>query len=101
MSLISAAVPKIQLSASTGIHDGKAIVKQLLAGAQTVQACSVFYQKGVEEAATMIKFVEEWMERQNFKSIGEFRGLLNYKSIPNPEMYERSQFMKYYSSKEQ
>ena len=101
MSLISAAVPKIQLSASTGIHDGKAIVKQLLAGAQTVQACSVFYQKGVEEAATMIKFVEEWMERQNFKSIGEFRGLFNYKSIPNPEMYERSQFMKYYSSKEQ
>jgi dihydroorotate dehydrogenase (fumarate) len=100
IALISAVVPQIQLSASTGIHDGKAIVKQLLAGAQTAQACSVFYKKGIEYASEMINFLNKWMIRHNFETIDEFRGIMNYKNINNPDIYERSQFMKYYSDKQ-
>lgn len=100
MALISAAVPQIQLSASTGVHDGKALVKQLLAGAQTVQACSALYQRGMNYANDMITFLKEWMATHQFKCIEDFKGMMNYKNIKNPEMYERSQFMKYYSNKE-
>lgn len=36
------------LAASTGIHDGKAVIKQLLAGAKAVQVASVLYKKASE-----------------------------------------------------
>ncbi|MDR1055183.1 MAG: dihydroorotate dehydrogenase-like protein [Prevotellaceae bacterium] len=100
MALVSAELPQIHLSASTGVHDGKAVVKQLLAGAQTVQLCSALYLKGIEYIGEMLNFLTEWMPRHNYKTVDEFRGMMNYKNIDNPEVYERSQFMKYYSNKE-
>lgn len=100
ISLISAQMPEMELSASTGVHDGAAVVKLLLAGAQTVQLCSTLYKNGVEQIAKILEFVSDWMKRHGYKSIDEFRGEMNYKNIPEPDIYERSQFMKYYSSRE-
>ena len=38
---------KIDISASTGVHCGDDVVRYLLAGADTVQVCSVLYEKGI------------------------------------------------------
>ena len=38
---------KINISASTGVHCGDDVVRYLLAGADTVQICSVLYEKGI------------------------------------------------------
>ena len=100
VSLISAQMPEMELSASTGAHDGAAVVKLLLAGAQTVQLCSTLYKNGVGQIATILDFISDWMKRHEFSSIDEFRGEMNYKNIPDPDIYERSQFMKYYSNRE-
>ena len=100
ISLISAQLPTAQLSASTGIHDGEAVIKQLLAGAQTVQLCSTLYHNGAKQIGKILSFMQEWMQTHQFQSIDEFRGKMNYRNIPLPDMYERSQFMKYYSSRE-
>lgn len=98
VAIISDKVNQIDISASTGVHSGEAIVKQLLAGAETVQVCSILYKNGVEYVAKLIEELEDWMNRNNFKSIEDFRGKMSYKSIPDPALYERSQFMKYFSS---
>lgn len=98
VAIISDKVNQIDISASTGVHSGEAIVKQLLAGAEAVQVCSVLYKNGVEYIDKMLDEVEDWMKQNNFKSIEEFRGKMSYKSIPDPMLYERSQFMKYFSS---
>ena len=37
---------KIDISASTGVHSGEDAVRYLLAGADTVQVCSVLISKG-------------------------------------------------------
>ncbi len=100
VSLISSQLPKMELSASTGVHDGAAVVKMLLAGATTVQLCSTLYRNGTDRIEDILKFLQDWMKKHNFHSIDEFRGKMNYQSIPDPEIYERSQFMKYYSSRE-
>jgi dihydroorotate dehydrogenase (fumarate) len=42
--------------------------------------------------------IAAWMQKKGFKTIEEFRGKLNCSNIPDPSMYERSQFMKYFSS---
>jgi dihydroorotate dehydrogenase (fumarate) len=97
VGIISDQVEKIDIAASTGIHDGRAAIKQILAGAKAVQVCSVLYQQGVEQIPVMIKDISTWMELHRFKSIGDFRGKLNYRRIPDPTIYERSQFMKHYS----
>lgn len=89
----------LEISASTGVHSGEAVVKLLLAGATTVQLCSVLYEKGISVIGEMNTFIKTWMESKAFVSIDDFRGMLSYSSIDNPDLYERAQFMKYFSNK--
>lgn len=85
------------IAASTGVHDGKAAIKQLLAGAKAVQIASVLYKKGLKEIPIILKEIEEWMARKNFANIEEFRGRMSVQKSENPAAYERVQFMKHFS----
>ncbi len=98
VGIISDKVSKIDVAASTGIHDGKAVIKQILAGAKAVQICSVLYKKGDEQIKVILEELHNWMSRKKYNSLEAFRGKLNCSSIPDPSLYERSQFMKYFSS---
>jgi len=100
VGLISESVNGIQISASTGVHSGEAAIKQLLAGATTVQICSVIYKNGTSEINKILNDLTEWMTQKNFKTIKDFRGKMSSKSIANPSVYERAQFMKYFSNVE-
>ena len=99
VGLVSSEVSGIDIAASTGIHDGNAVVKQLLAGATVVQLCSALYLNGNGVIPDMLAQLQAFMRKWNFRSIDEFRGRLSYKKIPDPMVYERSQFMRYYSEK--
>lgn len=85
------------ISASTGVHDGKALIKQLLAGATTVQVTSVLYKEGFSKITKMLNELEAWMDKNNFSNIDDFRGRMSYKSAENPAAYERMQFMKHFA----
>lgn len=98
--IISGKVPGVDISASTGVHDWEDVVKCLLSGATTVQMCSSIYNQGSEIITQAITCLEEWMQQTQYRSIDEFRGKLSYANIPDPSMYERAQFMKYFSNKE-
>ncbi|MGQ9819418.1 MAG: dihydroorotate dehydrogenase-like protein [Candidatus Kapaibacteriales bacterium] len=87
------------LVASTGIHDGRAVIKQLLAGANAVQIASVIYKKGPKVIASMLQEIHDWMEEKGYESISDFRGKLSQSKSLNPAAYERSQFMRYFSGK--
>lgn len=82
------------LAASTGVHDGEALVKQLLAGARAVEIASVLYHKGFEEIRTMLQELEAWMERHDFNRLDQFIGRMSVKKGGNPAAWERVQFMK-------
>lgn len=88
----------LDISASTGVHSGEDAIRYLLAGATTVQTCSVLYDKGLGYLKIMNRQIAEWMEKKEFAGIEDFRGLLNYQNIEKPSVYERTQFMKYFSS---
>ena len=91
---------KCDLAASTGVHDGKAVIKQLLAGADAVQMVSCLYQNGPEYLKTVITEIEEWMTEKGFDSVDDFRGKLSQEQFVNPTLYERVQFMKYFSDRD-
>lgn len=85
------------LAASTGIHDGKSVIKQLLAGARAVQVASIIYKKGFSEVGLMLKELESWMEQHNYATLDQFIGRMSVKEADNPAAYERVQFMKHFS----
>lgn len=87
---------KMSLAASTGVHDGAAVVKQLLAGADTVQVVSALYEHGPSYILEMTKFVNDWMESKGFNYVDQFRGKLSQGNLSKPDVYERMQFMKYF-----
>ena len=91
---------KCDLAASTGIHDGQAVIKQLLAGAQAVQVVSTLYRNGTKCIKPMLDELEGWMTRHGFETIEQFRGQMSQDQAVDPALYERVQFMKYFGGSE-
>ena len=87
------------LIASTGVHDGASVIKEILAGANAVQVVSSLYKNGIESISDMIEEVKVWMEKHGFENLDDFRGKMSQKNSPNPAEYERVQFMRYFESK--
>jgi len=87
------------LAASTGVHDGSAVIKQILAGANAVQMASTFYQNGKGIIKNMLEDLTTWMSTHEYKSLNDFRGKMSQEKTKNPAAYERMQFMKYFSGK--
>ena len=99
-AIVSGKVPGIDISCSTGVHDWEDVIKCLLAGASTVQMCSALYTHGGEIIAQILTCIEEWIHQVHYESVSQFRGKLGYANIPNPSLYERSQFMKYFANRD-
>lgn len=86
------------LVASTGIHDGYGMAKVILAGAACAQIATSLYENGIEHIQTILRQFTQWMQEKGYSSPGEFRGLLSRSNVADPQQYERSQFMKYFSN---
>ena len=93
IAIISSLVKEVPLAASTGVHSGTAVVKQLLAGARAVHVCSVLYKEGPEYLSRMKKELEDWMDRKEHDSIDAFKGKLSSKAINDPFVYKRAQYI--------
>jgi dihydroorotate dehydrogenase (fumarate) len=93
IALLSAENIPCDLAANTGIHYSIGVAKQLLAGATAVQLCTTLYQNGIPYITEIRKGLEDWMRKHGFKSITDFRGLVN-KHPENTAAFERIQYMK-------
>lgn len=82
------------LAASTGVHDGEALIKQILAGADAVQVVSALYKHGVEYIESILDEVGRWMDHEGYEKPEDFRGKLSQSKSSNPAAYERVQFLK-------
>lgn len=82
------------LAASTGVHDGEALIKQILAGADAVQVVSALYKHGVEYIESILDEVGRWMDHEGYEKLEDFRGKLSQSKSSNPAAYERVQFLK-------
>jgi dihydroorotate dehydrogenase (fumarate) len=85
-----------ELAASTGVHDGAGLIKQLLAGAKAVQVVSALYRNGPGTLSQMLTELGDWMDRRGYKAIADFRGKMSQEESEDPAAYERVQFMKHF-----
>jgi dihydroorotate dehydrogenase (fumarate) len=84
------------LCATTGVHDGTGVVKQLLAGAKAVQICSALFLKGMGRLQECLTELEGWMQRHGYAGIEDFRGKMSQEASADPQLYERLQYIKVY-----
>ena len=94
IAILSSQLRNFSLSASTGVYDPSSAIKLMLAGASTVQLCSVLYKQGPFVLQDFNEELKEFMRSKGFKKISDFAGMLNYANIPDPAMFERVQFLK-------
>ena len=92
ISLLSSQGIPCELSASRGVYTGEDAVKQILAGAKSVQVCSTLYRNGIDYIKQMNADVEAWMDRHGFESVDDFRGIVNKKE--DIKVVERLQYLR-------
>ncbi len=87
------------LCPSTGIHDSNALIKMILAGAPAVQIASTLYKNGFAQIKLMLNDLKGYMNKNDFETIEQMKGLLRQSNSINPAGYSRIQFMQHFANK--
>lgn len=85
---------KISLAATTGVESAIEVVKYLLAGADVVMTASALFKNGIAYLSTMSDDLRSWMERMDFQSVDQFKGLLSQINIDDPTAFERANYIR-------
>lgn len=92
------------IASSGGIEKSDDVVKQLLAGASSVQVCTLLHRKGLKEIQNLLRGLEIWMKEHRYSSVEEFQGELSFrkqelsfKNSGEAQNYLRAQYLKTYS----
>ena len=104
VGLLAGRIPT-DIAASGGVRGADDLIKQILAGAQAVQICSLFYQKGLDVIRDLLDGLRSWMGEFKYSSLEDFRGELSFKNqelrfkdLGAASNYFRAQYLKIYSS---
>jgi dihydroorotate dehydrogenase (fumarate) len=82
------------LAATGGAHTPDDVIKVLLAGADCVMVASSLLMKGPQHVDTLVRGVEAWMREREYESVAQLKGSLSQRSCPDPDAFERSNYMK-------
>jgi dihydroorotate dehydrogenase (fumarate) len=85
---------KMNLAATTGIHDGLSALKAISVGADVTMVCSELLRHGPGRLTEIEKEMVEWLEEHEYDSLETLRGSMSQKSCPEPAAFERANYMK-------
>lgn len=83
-----------ELIAAGGVHESASLIKLILAGASSVQVCSALYKHGYQFLRTLNTDLAQWMDNKGHADLAGFRGRLSSQDSPDPQAYERLQYIK-------
>ena len=84
---------KASLAVTGGVHTALDVVKSTMAGAHITQMVSALLKNGPDHLRKVRADLEAWMEENEWSSLNEMRGNLSQERIPNPQIYERANYM--------
>lgn len=85
---------KLSLGCSGGVHSAAEVVKALLAGADAVQIVAALLRDGPDTMGDILTELKLWMEKFEYTSVAEMRGALSLRNCPDPEAYERGNYLR-------
>jgi len=84
---------KASLAVTGGVHTALDVVKSTMAGAHITQMVSALLQNGPGHLRKVRADLQAWMEENKWSSLNEMRGNMSQERIPNPQIYERANYM--------
>jgi dihydroorotate dehydrogenase (fumarate) len=85
---------ELELAASTGIASGHDVVRMLMVGAQITQVVGALLRHGPGQLAQMRRELIQWLEENEIANLNSLRGSLSQQRCPNPEAFERAQYLR-------
>lgn len=85
---------KLSLACTGGIHTPADLAKALLAGADAAQVTAALLTRGPGRIKELLQGLTEWMESHEYASVSEVIGALSLRSCPDPEAYERGNYLR-------
>jgi len=85
---------KTSLAATGGAHTTDDVLKLLLAGADCVMLASSLLAHGAGHVGTLVRGVQDWMSEREYTSVEQMKGSLSQESCPDPDAFERANYMK-------
>ena len=83
------------LALSSGVHDAKAAIKALLAGANAVYLCSALFRKPTGHVITeILQGLEAWMAEHAFATIPDVRGRMRERVLGDRHGFERAHYVR-------
>lgn len=82
------------LAATGGAHTADDVLKLLLAGADCVMLASSLLTKGPAHVGTLVHGIQTWMAEHDYRSVAQMKGSLSQQSCPDPDAFERANYMK-------
>ncbi|MCL4763178.1 MAG: dihydroorotate dehydrogenase-like protein [Burkholderiales bacterium] len=82
------------LAATGGAHTPDDVLKLLLAGADCVMIASSLLKRGPQHVTTLVRGVEAWMAAREYESVTQLKGSLSQHACPDPDAFERANYMK-------
>ncbi len=84
----------VSLAATGGAHTPDDVLKLLLAGADCVMLASSLLTKGPKHVGALVRGIEAWMREREYASVAQLKGSLSQESCPDPDAFERANYMK-------
>jgi dihydroorotate dehydrogenase (fumarate) len=84
---------KGSLAVTGGIHSAEGAIKAIMAGAHAVQMVSCILNRGPEFLTSVKDGVTKWLETNNYESLTQMQGSMNITNSPDPDAYERANYV--------
>lgn len=81
------------LAATGGVHTALDVVKATMAGAHVTQMVSALLMHGPSHLRTVLHDLTAWLQEHEWDSLAGMRGNMSLAKVPDPDAYERSNYM--------
>lgn len=84
---------RASLAVTGGVHTAVDIVKATMAGAHVTQMVSALLMHGPGHLRTVLNDLAAWLQEHEWSSLAEMRGNMSFFKVPDPDAYERANYM--------
>ena len=85
---------KADLAVTGGVHTAADVIKSMMAGARVAMMTSAPLRYGIGHFTSLRTKLVEWMVDHEYESISEMQGSMSLRAVPDPEAFERANYMR-------
>jgi dihydroorotate dehydrogenase (fumarate) len=88
----------IDIGITGGVHSAEDVLKSIMAGGNVAMMVSALHIHGIDHIARVLADMCYWLEKREYTSLGETRGCLSRRSVPDTSPFDRGNYIKTLSS---